>query len=188
MVSPANYSILHPYNNSGGFTVMDYKIPQPDDGATELREPAAAYCPGITVAEPWADEDLDELDDDSGFWDEEDKICRSLPTDPSGRKWSDLNADDDPEFGAAVLRRSDEVDARIAAGERMYTTEEVFAELEWCIKHDKWDDVIERMKKEGRYGQKYMVATRKLAEHAFCCDVDVNVFAPHRGASLGSPR
>jgi hypothetical protein len=32
----------------------EYKIPQPE-GASELREPAVAYCPGVRAAvEPWA--------------------------------------------------------------------------------------------------------------------------------------
>jgi hypothetical protein len=29
---------------------MDYKIPQPEDGASEVREPAVAYCPGVRRA------------------------------------------------------------------------------------------------------------------------------------------
>jgi hypothetical protein len=37
----------------------EYKIPQPEDGASELREPAVAYCPGRrAVIEPWFDSDI----------------------------------------------------------------------------------------------------------------------------------
>jgi hypothetical protein len=41
---------------------MDYKTPQPEDGASEVKEPAVAYCPvGRRAAEPW----LDSAEDDS---------------------------------------------------------------------------------------------------------------------------
>jgi hypothetical protein len=33
---------------------MDYKISQPEDGASEVREPAVAYYPGVRAAESWA--------------------------------------------------------------------------------------------------------------------------------------
>jgi hypothetical protein len=140
---------------------MDYNKtpPQGEDDTPEAREPAVAYGTAATTeADRLAASILGrpeggDEDEDADFWDEEDRICRSLPTDPHGREWRNLNADDDPEFRAAVLRRADEAIARMEAGEEGYTTEEVFEELEWCIKHDQWDDVIERMKKEGRYGR-----------------------------------
>jgi hypothetical protein len=118
----------------------NYKIPQPE-GASELREPAVAYCPGVRAAvEPWAVNVTDgEPDGDSDFWDELDKLCGVPPTAPDGKDW----VDNDPEFRAAVLRRADEVMARVAAGEKGYTTEELFDELEWRIKNDKWDDIID---------------------------------------------
>jgi hypothetical protein len=92
----------------------------------------------------------DEEDDDSDLWDELDQLYDGPPTAPDGRDWGSWKLDNDPEFREAVLRRSDEVDARIAAGERTYTTEEVFAELEWRIKNNKWDDVEERMRRNGQ--------------------------------------
>jgi hypothetical protein len=45
----------------------EYKIPQPE--ASELREPAVAYCPGVRAAEPWAAPVTDGLDDDGIDWD-----------------------------------------------------------------------------------------------------------------------
>jgi hypothetical protein len=118
---------------------MDYKIPQQDDGATEVREPAVAYYPGVrTAAEPWMANVSDEPDDEP-------------LTATGGEDWLDWRMKNVPGFKEAFLRWLEEGEIEQAAsGNKTYTTDEVFAELEWCIEHNQWDDVKERLRKNGR--------------------------------------
>jgi hypothetical protein len=114
---------------------MDYaKIPQPKDGTAEVREPAVAYAVGGWAAD--VSDGLDELD-------------KEIAAGPDGRHLGEWRYDNDPAFREFVRRRFYETEARIAAGEQGYTTDEVREKLEWRIKNNQWDDVRERMRRNG---------------------------------------
>jgi hypothetical protein len=109
---------------------MDYAkkdLPQ-EESVSEVREPAVAYAVGGAEVRPWADSGVadDEFDEDA-----------LLGLDGGDLDESDL--DDDPEFRASVLRRADEVMARIAAGEKGHTTDEVCDRILRCIETGNWD-------------------------------------------------
>jgi hypothetical protein len=151
---------------------MDYNKtpPQGENDTPEAKEPAVAYgVSAMTEADRLAasvlgkqeegeeyDIDPDDYPDTTAYLNAipgcAERLIASLNNPGEFEDWDNAvsDADDDPAFRAAVLRRADEAMAYIAAGGRMYTTEEVFEELDWRIKNDKWDDVEERMRRNGR--------------------------------------
>jgi hypothetical protein len=122
---------------------MDYakKDPSQEESVSEVREPAVAYAfGGGAEVRPWAD---------SGAADDE--FDEEIPLGPDGRHLGLWRLDNDPAFREFVLRRSDEVDARIAAGTQVsYTTDEVCDRILWRIENHQWADVEERMKRNGQ--------------------------------------
>jgi hypothetical protein len=103
--------------------------------ADEVRESAAvAYASpyavgggGRAAVRPWAPPEADDEFDEDAL----------LGLDGGDLDESDF--DDDPEFRASVLRRADEVMARIAAGEKGHTTDEVCDRILRCIETGNWD-------------------------------------------------
>jgi hypothetical protein len=117
----------------------EYKIPPPE--ALEVSEPAVAYYPGVRAAEPAAMEPwmANITDDTDGI----NEFGKEHVTAPDGR----YLADDDPEFREMVLRRADEAIARMKAGVRGRTTNEICDKLIWRIENNQWDDVKTRTAK-----------------------------------------
>jgi hypothetical protein len=138
-------------------TIMDYaSTPQSEDGAPEAREPAVAYGVGAgTEADRLAasilgrpesvDEDIyDDLGDlykDAG---------KDVPDGPYSGDWLDWRMKNVPGFKEAFLSWLEEGEDEEVDEDQLLTTDEVFAEIEWCIKHNQWDDVKERLMKNGR--------------------------------------
>jgi hypothetical protein len=111
-----------------------------------VAEPAVAYAVrGKTAREPWetAADDDDDFDFDDGIDD-----FGGKPVPEGYETWVDWQIDNIPEVAAEFERIHLESEADIAAG-RVYTSEEIDRELEWRIATDYWDDVRERLKKNG---------------------------------------
>jgi hypothetical protein len=114
----------------------------PEESANELREPMAAYAVrGPAVREPWLDSGEDEGFDLDG--DDDD------PPPAGYDNWVEWQLEHDPEFAAEFERKADESDLAIKEG-RVKSHDEVMRRLQWRIDNNQWDDVIERMRKNGR--------------------------------------
>jgi hypothetical protein len=127
---------------------MDYKQDQsPDPEIPCAAEPAVAYAArGPVTREPWetaAADDDDDFDFDFGIDD-----FGGKPAPDGYETWADWQIENIPEVAAEFDRIHLESEADIAAG-RVYTQEEIEREFEWRIANDYWDDVIERLKKNG---------------------------------------
>jgi hypothetical protein len=126
---------------------MNYpKNQSPDPEIPCVAEPAVAYAArGPVTREPWetaaaADDDFDfdlGIDDFGG-----------KPAPEGYETWADWQIENDPEVAAEFERIAEINKAEIAAG-KYYTTEEVMERLQWRINNNQWDDIIERLKKNG---------------------------------------
>jgi hypothetical protein len=135
---------------------MDYaNTPQHEGDAPEVKEPAVAYGTGTrTEADILAASILGkpeaEEEDVFGFWNDLDDEPPAAPDGPYSGDWLDWRMKNVPGFKEAFLRWLEEGEDEDVDVDQLPTTDEVCDKLLWRIENNQWDDVRERMRRNGK--------------------------------------